>query len=211
MARYTGAVCRLCRREGIKLFLKGQRCFSEKCAIEKRNFVPGEHGRNVRMRRKLVGYGLQLREKQKVKRMYGVLEKQFRRYFEKAARKKGITGTLLMQLLERRLDNIVYRLGFASSRNQARQFVLHGHVQVNSRKTTIPSYLVSKGDEIAIRQKSQENVLIKSNLEDVLGQGVPGWLELDGQNFKGQVLELPEREHLTIPVEESLIVELYSK
>ena len=211
MARYTGAVCRLCRREGIKLFLKGQRCFSEKCAIEKRNFVPGEHGRNVRVRRKLVGYGLQLREKQKVKRMYGVLEKQFRRYFEKAARKKGITGTLLMQLLERRLDNIVYRLGFASSRNQARQFVRHGHVQVNSRKTTIPSYLVSKGDEIAVRLKSQENVLIKSNMEDALGSIVPGWLELDGQNFKGQVLELPQREDLTIPIEESLIVELYSK
>ncbi len=211
MARYTGAVCRLCRREGIKLFLKGQRCFTEKCAIEKRNFVPGEHGRNVRVRRKLVGYGLQLREKQRVKRMYGVLEKQFRRYFEKAARKKGITGTLLMQLLERRLDNIVYRLGFASSRNQARQFVRHGHVQVNSRKTTIPSYLVSKGDEIAVRPKSQENVLIKSNMEDALGHIVPGWLELDGQNFKGQVLELPQREDLTIPIEESLIVELYSK
>jgi len=211
LARYTGSVCRLCRREGIKLFLKGQRCFTEKCAIEKRNFVPGEHGRNVRVRRKLVGYGLQLREKQKVKRMYGVLEKQFRRYFEKAARKKGITGTLLMQLLERRLDNIVYRLGFASSRNQARQFVRHGHFQVNSRKTTIPSYLVSKGDEIAVRPKSQENVLIKSNLEDVLGRVVPGWLELDGQNFKGQVLELPQREDLTIPIEESLIVELYSK
>ncbi|MCH8819666.1 MAG: 30S ribosomal protein S4 [Acidobacteria bacterium] len=211
MARYTGAVGRLCRREGIKLFLKGQRCFTQKCAIEKRNFVPGEHGRNVRVRRKLTGYGLQLREKQKVKRMYGVLEKQFRRYFEKAARKKGITGTLLMQLLELRLDNIVFRLGFASSRSQARQLVLHGHVQVNSRKTTIASYLVSKGDDIAIRQKSQGSLMIKTNLEDVLGRGVPGWLELDSQNFKGQVLELPERDDLKIPIEESLIVELYSK
>ena len=211
MARYTGAVCRLCRREGIKLFLKGQRCFTQKCAIEKRNFVPGEHGRNVRVRRKLTGYGLQLREKQKVKRMYGVLEKQFRRYFEKAARKKGITGTLLMQLLELRLDNIVFRLGFASSRSQARQLVLHGHVQVNSRKTTIASYLVSKGDDIAIRQKSQGSLIIKTNLEDVLERGVPGWLELDSQNFKGQVLELPERDDLKIPIEESLIVELYSK
>lgn len=211
MARYTGAVCRLCRREGIKLFLKGQRCFTQKCAIEKRNFVPGEHGRNVRVRRKLTGYGLQLREKQKVKRMYGVLEKQFRRYFAKAARKKGITGTLLMQLLELRLDNIVFRLGFASSRSQARQLVLHGHVQVNSRKTTIASYLVSKGDDIAIRQKSQGSLMIKTNLEDVLGRGVPGWLELDSQNFKGQVLELPERDDLKIPIEESLIVELYSK
>lgn len=211
MARYTGAVCRLCRREGIKLFLKGQRCFTQKCAIEKRNFVPGEHGRNVRVRRKLTGYGLQLREKQKVKRMYGVLEKQFRRYFAKAARKKGITGTLLMQLLELRLDNIVFRLGFASSRSQARQLVLHGHVQVNSRKTTIASYLVSKGDDIAIRQKSLGSLMIKTNLEDVLGRGVPGWLELDSQNFKGQVLELPERDDLKIPIEESLIVELYSK
>lgn len=211
MARYTGAVCRLCRREGIKLFLKGQRCFTQKCAIEKRNFVPGEHGRNVRVRRKLTGYGLQLREKQKVKRMYGVLEKQFRRYFEKAARKKGITGTLLMQLLELRLDNIVFRLGFASSRSQARQLVLHGHVQVNNRKTTIASYLVSKGDDIAIRQKSKGSLMIKTNLEDVLGRGVPGWLELDSQNFKGQVLELPERDDLKIPIEESLIVELYSK
>ncbi|MEE8347995.1 MAG: 30S ribosomal protein S4 [Acidobacteriota bacterium] len=211
MARYTGAVCRLCRREGVKLFLKGQRCSSEKCGIEKRNYVPGEHGRNVRFRRKLIGYGLQLREKQKVKRMYGVLEKQFRRYFEKAARKKGITGTLLMQLLERRLDNVVYRLGFATSRSQARQWVLHGHVQLNSRKTTIASCLVTKGDEISIRQKSRENLLIKASLDDVLGRGVPGWLKLDGQNMSGQVLELPQAEDLTIPIEESLIVELYSK
>ena len=211
MARYTGSVCRLCRREGIKLFLKGQRCFTEKCGIEKRNFVPGEHGRNVRVRRKLVGYGLQLREKQKVKRMYGILERQFRRYFEKAARKKGITGALLMESLERRLDNVVYRLGFASSRNQARQLVLHGHVQVNSKKTTIPSYLISKGDEISIRQKSQSNVLIKENLEEVLGRDIPSWLGLDGKNFKGQVLGLPQRDEIAIPIEESLIVELYSK
>lgn len=195
----------------MKLFLKGRRCFTEKCAIEKRNFVPGEHGRNVRMRRKLIGYGMQLREKQKVKRMYGILEKQFRRYFEKAARKKGITGALLMQFLEQRLDNIVYRLGFASSRNQARQLVRHSHVLVNGRKVNIPSYLVSKGDEISIREKSRKNELIHSNLEDVLGRGVPSWLELDSENFKGRILDLPQREEISIPVEESLIVELYSK
>ncbi|MDA2933188.1 30S ribosomal protein S4 [Acidobacteria bacterium AH-259-D05] len=211
MARYTGSVCRLCRREGIKLFLKGRRCFTEKCAIEKRNFVPGEHGRDVRMRRRLMGYGMQLREKQKVKRMYGVLENQFRRYFEKAARKKGITGALLMQLLEQRLDNIVYRLGFASSRRQARQLVRHSHVLVNGRKLNIPSYLANKGDEISIREKSRKNELICSNLEDIQGRSVPGWLELDSENFIGRLLELPQRDDITIPIEESLIVELYSK
>ena len=211
MARYTGPVCRLCRREGMKLFLKGQRCYSEKCAIEKRNFVPGEQGRRSRFRRKIVGYGLQLREKQKVKRMYGVLENQFRLYFEKAARKKGITGELLMQFLERRLDNIVYRLGFASSRSQARQWVRHGHVMLNGRKMSIPSCLLSKGDEISIREKSQANVLILSNMEEMVGRGVPSWLELDGENFKGRVVELPQHDDIGMPIEESLIVELYSK
>ncbi len=195
----------------MKLFLKGQRCFSEKCAIEQRNFVPGEQGRRSRFRRKIMGYGLQLREKQKVKRMYGVLEKQFRRYFEKAARKKGITGALLMQSLEQRLDNVVFRLGFASSRSQARQWVRHGHVMLNGRKMSIPSCLVSKGDEISIREKSQKNVLILSNMEETIGRGVPGWLQLDGGNFKGQVLELPRQEDIGMPIEESLIVELYSK
>ena len=211
MARYTGPVCRLCRREGMKLFLKGQRCFTEKCAIEQRNFVPGEQGRRSRFRRKILGYGMQLREKQKVKRMYGVLENQFRRYFEKAARMKGITGELLMQLLERRLDNIVYRLGFASSRRQARQLVRHGHVVLNGRKVNIPSCLVSKGDEISIREKSQDNVLIQSNMEETVGRGIPSWLELDGESFKGRVLELPRHEDIGMPIEESLIVELYSK
>ncbi|MCZ6768133.1 MAG: 30S ribosomal protein S4 [Acidobacteria bacterium] len=211
MARYTGPVCRLCRREGMKLFLKGQRCYSEKCAIEQRNFVPGEQGRRSRFRRKIVGYGLQLREKQKVKRMYGVLENQFRLYFEKAARKKGITGELLMQFLERRLDNIVYRLGFASSRSQARQWVRHGHVMLNGRKVSIPSCLVSKGDEISIREKSQENVLIRSSMEETVGRGVPAWLQLDGENFKGRVVELPLHEDIGLPIEVSLIVELYSK
>ncbi|MDA2936996.1 30S ribosomal protein S4 [Acidobacteria bacterium AH-259-A15] len=211
MARYIGPVCRLCRREGMKLFLKGQRCYGEKCAIEKRNFLPGEHGRNMRIRRKVLGYGLQLREKQRVKRIYGVLENQFRCYFEKAARKKGITGELLLQFLERRLDNIVYRLGFAGSRKQARQLVRHSHILVNDRKVTIPSYLISKGDEISIREKSQKNEMIRSNVEEVVGRGVPSWLVLDNENFKGQVLELPRREDITIPVEEALIVELYSK
>ncbi len=158
-----------------------------------------------------MGYGMQLREKQKVKRIYGVLEKQFRAYFEKAARKKGITGELLMQLLERRLDNVVYRLGFASSRRQARQFVRHGHVQLDGRKVNIPSCLVSKGVEISIRKKSQENELIRNNIEETVGRSIPGWLNLDGENFKGQVLELPRHEDISMPIEESLIVELYSK
>ncbi len=158
-----------------------------------------------------MGYGLQLREKQKVKRMYGVLERQFRNYFKKAARKKGITGELLMQLLERRLDNVVYRLGFASSRSQARQWVRHGHVLLDGRKVNIPSYLVSKGVEISIRKKSQENVLILSNIEEMAGRNIPGWLNLDSENFKGQVLELPRHEDISMPIEESLIVELYSK
>lgn len=209
MARYTGPVCRLCRREGMKLFLKGQRCYSEKCAIEKRNFIPGEHGRT--MRTKTIGYGLQLREKQKVKRIYGVLENQFRRYFELAARRRGITGELLLQLLERRLDNIVYRLGFSSSRKQARQLVRHGHVLVNGRKVNIPSYHVNKGDEISIRPRDRDNLLLLAALDEVAGRGVPTWLTLDRENFKGQVLELPRRDEIKIPIEESLIVELYSK
>lgn len=158
-----------------------------------------------------MGYGMQLREKQKVKRMYGVLEGQFRNYFDKAARQKGITGALLMQLLERRLDNVVYRLGFASSRNQARQLVRHGHVLLDGRKVNIPSCLVSKGGEISIRKKSQENVLIRSNIEETAGRNIPSWLNLDGENFKGQVLDLPRHEDISMPIEESLIVELYSK
>ncbi len=195
----------------MKLFLKGQRCFSDKCAIEKRNFVPGEHGRSFRARRKIIGYGLQLREKQKVKRIYGVLEKQFRRYFEWAARKHGVTGELLLQLLERRLDNIVYRLGFGSSRRQGRQLVRHGHVMVNGRRVNIPSYLVAKGDEISIMAKSQKNEMIQGNVQEIVGRGVPSWLNLDSENFKAQVLELPDRAATNIAVEESLIVELYSK
>ncbi len=194
----------------MKLFLKGHRCFSEKCAVDKRNFVPGEHGRTMRQR-KLVGYGLQLREKQKVKRIYGVLEKQFRRYFQMAARAKGVTGTLLLQLLERRLDNVVFRMGIATSRNQARQFVRHGHIQVNGRRVNIPSFLVSKDDEVAVREKSRKNPFIISSMEAIAGRGVPVWLTVDGQAMRGQVLELPTREEIQAPIEESLIVELYSR
>ena len=195
----------------MKLFLKGQRCFSDKCAIEKRNFVPGEHGRSMRRRKRIVGYGLQLREKQKVKRVYGVLERQFRRYFQKAARKKGVTGELLLQFLECRLDNVVHRLGFASSRKQARQLVRHGHLMVNGKKVNVPSYIVSEGDEVSVRPKSRKNVFIQSSLQEVSGHGVPDWLQLDADQFKGHVLQLPKREDIKIPVEESMIVELYSK
>ncbi|UCF38077.1 MAG: 30S ribosomal protein S4 [Acidobacteriota bacterium] len=211
MARYTGPVCRLCRREGTKLFLKGQRCFTDKCAIEKRNYFPGEHGRSFFRRRQVIGYGQQLREKQKVKRSYGVLERQFRRYFQKAARQKGVTGEMLLQLLERRLDNVVYRLGIGSSRTQARQFVRHGHIRVNGRKVTIPSFLLDPGDEVSVREKSRKNPFIQESLEDVAGRGVPAWLSLDRDNFTGQVVELPNREEIKIPIEENLIVELYSK
>jgi small subunit ribosomal protein S4 len=195
----------------MKLFLKGQRCFSPSCAVDKRNFVPGEHGRDMRTRSKSIGYGLQLREKQKVKRIYGVLERQFRRYFQKAARRKGITGELLLQSLELRLDNVVYRLGFASSRSQARQFVRHGHLTVNGREVNIPSYLVKKGDEVAIRQKSVKNPFILSSLDEVAGRGVPGWLNLEKESLKGQIVELPRRDEIGIQIEESLVVELYSK
>lgn len=212
MARYTGPVCRLCRREKMKLFLKGQRCFSEKCAIEKRNYAPGQHGRSFyRRRSQNIGYGQQLREKQKVKRMYGVLERQFRNYFKKAARKRGVTGEILLQLLESRLDNVVFRLGFGSSRRQARQLVLHGHVRVNGKKVTIPSYELRPGDEVSVRSRSQKNLLIQSSLESVVGRGVPEWLNLDPEKFTGQVVELPRREEIQVPIEESLIVELYSK
>ncbi len=195
----------------MKLFLKGQRCYSEKCAIEKRNFAPGEHGRIGRRRIQTVGYGTQLREKQKVKRIYGVLERQFRNYFSKAARRKGITGELLLQALERRLDNVVYRLGLATSRAQARQWVRHGHILVNDRRVNIPSYQVSRGDEIAVKAKSQKNPLVQGALQDALGRGVPQWLQLQVEEFKGQVVELPRREDIAVPIEEQLIVELYSK
>jgi small subunit ribosomal protein S4 len=209
MARYIGPVCRLCRREGMKLFLKGERCYGEKCAIEKRNVVPGQHGRARKA--KLVGYGVQLREKQKVKRTYGVLENQFRRYFAEADRQKGITGDLLLQMLERRLDNVVYRLGFATSRAQARQLVRHGHFTVNGKKVDIPSYQVRQGDTVAVRQGSLENPTIQHAMEEVKGRGVPEWLSLDGAVGTGRISQLPSRAQINLPVQEQLIVELYSK
>jgi small subunit ribosomal protein S4 len=210
LARHREAVCRLCRREGMKLFLKGLRCFTEKCAIEKRNFVPGQHGQARRP--KLVGYGVQLREKQKVKRTYGLLERQFRTYFEKAERAKGPTGSNLIVMLERRLDNVVYRLGIASSRSQGRQLVLHGHVRVNGHKVNIPSYLIKVGDEIKLKEKMHQNAMVLEARNLAQSQDSMPWLEMDRENFKGRVLALPRREDVqTPPVNEQLIVELYSK
>lgn len=209
MARYRGSVCRLCRREGMKLFLKGQRCFSEKCAVEKRSWAPGEHGKDTRS--KTLGYGLQLREKQKVKRLYGILENQFRNYFEKAVQQRGITGERLLTSLERRLDTVVLRVGFGSSPAQARQLVRHGHVLVNGRKVNIPSYLVSRGDTVSLKPKAQKNEQVRLSVDLTSGQGIPQWLELDRENLKATVRELPRREDIRLPIEEQLIVELYSK
>ncbi len=208
MARITGAVCRLCRREGMKLFLKGDRCFKEKCAFERRGYAPGQHGRR---RSKIQGYGIQLREKQKVKRMYGVLERQFRSYFAKASRKKGITGANLLQMLERRLDNVVYRLGFASSRAMARQLVAHGHIFVDGAKVDIPASLVEPGSVVSLKEGSRKNEAIKICLDTAKGRGVPSWLELDADRFQGTVKQAPSREEITLPIQEQLIVELYSK
>ena len=209
MARYTGPVCRLCRREGMKLFLKGERSFKPSCAIEKRNFQPGQHGHARRA--KIVGYGLQLREKQKVKRIYGILENQFRTYFEKAARQKGITGENLLAQLERRLDNVVVRLGFASTHNQARQLVRHGHVLVNGKKVNIPSFQVGIGQEIGVKEQMKKNVQVISALEMAGGRGTPHWLELNAANASGRILSLPKREDVNLPIQERMIVELYSK
>ena len=209
MARYIGPVCRLCRREGMKLFLKGERCYTEKCGIEKRNFAPGQHGKSRKS--KLAGYGVQLREKQKVKRIYGVLEDQFRRYFERADRTRGITGETLLQLLERRLDSVAYRLGFATSRPQARQLVRHGHFTVNGRKVDIPSFSVKPGDVIAVRQSSRSSASILHALEEVKGRGVPEWLQVDAEGMSAKIGSIPTREQINLPVQEQLIVELYSK
>jgi small subunit ribosomal protein S4 len=208
VARYTGAVCRLCRREGLKLFLKGERCYTDKCAIERRNYPPGEHGQG---RPKFSEYSVQLREKQKLRRMYGVLEGQFRRYFHMADRGKGVTGETLLQLLERRLDNIVYRIGFATSRSEARQLVRHGHFRVNGRKVDIPSYLVRAGDAVSVRERSQKVSRIQEALELAQRRGIPDWLEVDPQTFSGRVKTLPMRSDLTMPINEKLVVELYSK
>jgi small subunit ribosomal protein S4 len=210
LARYREAKCRLCRREGMKLFLKGDRCFKDTCAIEKRNWPPGQHGRDHRP--KTVGYGVQLREKQKVKRIYRVLENQFSNYFAKAEKKKGITGETLLMALERRLDNVICRLGFATSRDQARQLVTHGHVLVNGKKVDIASAQVNAGDVITLREKTRKIKHIQDSVASVGGRGgVPAWLELDAENLKGTVVSLPKRDDVQMPIDEQLIVELYSK
>ena len=209
MARYKDPVCRLCRREGMKLFLKGPKCFTDKCAIEKRNFAPGQHGKDRRA--KVVGYGLQLREKQKTKRMYFVLESQFRTYYETAARKTGVTGELLLQQLETRLDNVCYRLGFAMSRRQARQIVRHGHIQVNGRKVNIPSFQCKVGDEIQVREGSKKLIILEESGNFASGQRAVQWLDINRENLSGRVVALPTREDVNLPVNEQLIVELYSK
>lgn len=208
MARYTGPSCRQCRREGIKLFLKGERCYSGKCAIERRGEPPGQHGTS---RRKPSEYGVQLREKQKARRVYGVLERQFRRYFAHAARTKGVTGTMLLQQLERRLDNVVFRLGFADSRSEARQLVRHGHFEVGGRKTDIPSFQVREGDVIAVREKSRGAGAIQRAAAAGAQRSVPAWLEADFTNLRGRVVRLPSREEIDAPVQEHLIIELYSR
>jgi small subunit ribosomal protein S4 len=209
LARYKDAVCRLCRREGTKLFLKGAKCFMEKCPVERRNFAPGQHGKDRRP--KIVGYGLQLREKQKAKRMYFAQEGQFRKYFERASNSKGVTGEVLLQQLERRLDSIVFRLGFAVARRQARQLVRHGHIAVNGRKVNIPSFQVSPQDEISVREGSRKLVILEMAKEFAEHQTAPSWLEIDRDNFKGRMLALPQREEINLPINEQLIVELYSK
>ncbi|HEU4402394.1 MAG TPA: 30S ribosomal protein S4 [Candidatus Polarisedimenticolia bacterium] len=208
MARIRGSVCRLCRREGMKLFLKGNRCFTEKCAIEKRNFAPGQHGKR---RVKIQGYGVQLREKQKVKRIYGLLENQFRLAFQEANRRKGVTGELLLVNLERRLDNIVYRLGFSGSRAQARQLIAHGHVRVDGRKVDVPSYLLKPGQVISLKDKMGKNPAVLASLEAARGRGIPAWLSPDIEHLRGSIASLPRRDEITMPIQEQLIVELYSK
>jgi small subunit ribosomal protein S4 len=210
LARHRDAVCRLCRREGQKLFLKGLRCFTEKCEIEKRNFVPGQHGQARRA--KIAGYGLQLREKQKVKRTYGLLERQFRHYFEKAARAKGPTGEILIVMLERRLDNAVWRAGLASSRAQARQLILHGHVRVNGNKVNIPSFLIKVNDEITLKDKMHQNTMVLEARNVAQSRNAVPWMEVDRENFKAKVTSLPRRQDIQTPsFNEQLIVELYSK
>jgi small subunit ribosomal protein S4 len=208
LARYTGPSCRLCRREGSELFLKGERCYTDKCAIKRRSYPPGQHGQG---RIKVSDYGVQLREKQKVRRIYGILENQFRGYFASADRMKGVTGENLLFLLERRLDNVVYRLGFAASRDEARQLVRHSHFTLNGRKANIPSIQVKTGDVIQLREKSRKIAVITESLEAVVRRGIPQWLELDKDAFKGAVKTSPVREDITMPIQEQLIVELYSK
>ncbi len=208
MARYIGSLCRICRREGDKLFLKGDRCYTEKCAIERRRYPPGQHGQGYR---KLSDYGLQLREKQKVRKMYGILERQFRRYFAEAERKKGITGDILLQIIESRLDSIVYRMGFALNRRKARQLIGHGHILVNGKKVNLPSYTVKGGDIIEVKESSKNISEIVDSISKSEHRGIPNWVEVDIANLRGKVLQIPSREDIQLPVQEQLIVELYSK
>ncbi len=208
MARYRDALCRQCRREGEKLFLKGDRCFTEKCGVERRKYPPGQHGQR---RSKLTDYAIQLREKQKVRNTYGLLEKQFRRYYEWASTKKGVTGEVLLQYLERRLDNVVYRMGFAHNRRQARQFVGHGHFLVNGRRLNIPSYLVRVGDVVEVKESSRKMPAISDSLQKAQHRGILEWVEVDAGNFRGKMDHIPSREEIPLPVHEQLIVELYSK
>ncbi len=210
MARYTGPVCRMCRRDGTKLFLKGAKCFTEKCPVEKRNFPPGQHGQSKKQK-KVVGYGLQLREKQKAKRIYFTLETQFRAYYQKASNKTGVTGELLLQQLETRLDNVCFRLGLATSRRQSRQIVRHGHIQVNGRKVNIPSFQCKVGDEIAVRAGSKEMVVLEESKNFAAGQRSVPWLDINRDALSGKIIAIPRREDVNLPVNEQLIVELYSK
>lgn len=208
MARYTESVCRLCRRENLKLFLKGERCYTDKCAIERRNYPPGQHGQK---RPKFSEYSIQLREKQKLKRMYGLLEKQFRRTFARASREKGITGEALLVLLERRLDNVVYRLGFASSRAEARLLIRHGHILVNGKRVNIPSYFARVGDEVSVKEQSRQMARVLTAMEGAQRRGVPEWAELDRDACSGRMKLMPARSDVTMPINEKLVVELYSK
>jgi len=209
LARYIGSVCRLCRRENLKMFLKGDRCYSDKCAFDRRSYPPGQHGQ--RRGRKISDYGIQLREKQKVKRMYGLSEKQFHLFFKRADKQRGITGTNLLVMLERRIDNVVYRMGFVNSRTQGRHFVGHSHFLVNGRKVNISSYLIKIGDVVEVRDKSRKIQAITDSLDVVVRRGVPQWLDLEKENLKGIVKSFPTREDITTPIQEQLIVELYSK
>jgi small subunit ribosomal protein S4 len=209
LARYTDSSCRLCRREGLKLFLKGDRCYSEKCSFERRGYAPGDHGQSHKKQRS--DYGVQLREKQKLKRLYGLLEKQFRGYFEKADQQKGITGTNLLIFLERRLDNMIFRMGLANSRVEARQLISHGHFLINGKAVNIPSYLLKAGDVVSVKEGSRKITRVLEAMETVARRGVPNWLEVDKDNFKASIKMLPTRDDLTMPVQEQLVVELYSK
>ncbi len=211
MARYIGPVCVLCRREGEKLYLKGDRCFSPKCAIERRNYPPGPHGQSGSFRRKQSDYAMQLREKQKARRIYGVLERQFQRYFREASKTTGVTGATLLQYLETRLDNVVYRMGFAASRKQARQLVLHGHFMVNGKKATVPSYLLKPGDVVTVVETSRKSPYFQTIAKETAHRSTVEWLSLDGQNLQGSVLNLPSRQQIASPLKEQLIVEYYSR